>query len=45
MSDRSIKRFAALRATLEGQLAEGEKLGAVIREQLARVDLMSERPS
>jgi type I restriction enzyme M protein len=31
------ERFAALRATLEAQLAEGEKLGAVIREKLARV--------
>jgi type I restriction enzyme M protein len=38
MSDRSIKRFAALRATLEGQLAEGERLGAVIREKLAEIE-------
>ncbi|MTW20769.1 type I restriction-modification system subunit M [Allochromatium palmeri] len=32
-----VERFAALRETLETQLAEGEKLGAVIREKLARV--------
>ena len=37
MSDRSIKRFAALRATLEGQLAEGEKLGAAIRDKLSGI--------
>ena len=32
-----VERFAALRETLETQLAEGEKLGAVIREKLAGV--------
>lgn len=34
MSDRFVKRFAVLRATLETQLAEAEQLGAVIREKL-----------
>lgn len=33
------ERFAALRTTLETQLAEGEKLGAVIREKLDGVVL------
>jgi type I restriction enzyme M protein len=32
-----VERFAALRETLEAQLAEGEKLGAVIREKLDAV--------
>ncbi|WP_242476805.1 hypothetical protein [Halochromatium glycolicum] len=39
MSDRSVKRFAVLRTTLETQLADGEKLGAVIREKLIREKL------
>ncbi|MBB1074344.1 SAM-dependent DNA methyltransferase [Rhodoferax sp. 4810] len=36
------ERFAALRATLETQLTEGERLAAVIRAQLGCVDLLSE---